>query len=298
MYNGQEPQGSAVGRSPTVIVGRKDVRVNPRKGVPQGVVTWPSGHYIVIQSDRVYSPGSPAEWGKPMANASISVADGREGRRGNGQCEKTIYVHLYVDVDQMVRSGCGQQDLDALVSAVQQGCNSYWTGIICPCKDDEEGAGCIFDVRPVWHSSDGLHGGIAPLIVTMDCGKPDPRRPFAETTPGAQMKTHSPHGVFGMPVVYAHEIGHNLIGTNEAPDGFDEFGHNKNDPQVDPPPLMGPAPNLPNSKVSPKEACAVVEQLGICIGCCKRRRRSGRIMRDQADRAGETGPVGMWPGQL
>jgi len=237
----------------------------------------PIGEGLTAPFNLGFVPGGHGT--PPPGRRSITVDD-ETWLRPYSDCAKVVNVHLCID-PAAAKAGCGdkaQEAVNKTVETMEKAVQRWWSGVFCPCDDPDNAyapGGCSRRVRIIWHSKCGdAGGGITPLTVNVRCSSRE-GQPAGLTTPDEQMDVEAPKGRGEMiEEVYAHEIGHNLLGVPPpgGPSEWDGEGHNVNDPEAGAfHPLMAPGLRTGRGRVSRKEACLLVELTGGCDKelCCK-----------------------------
>jgi hypothetical protein len=222
--------------------------------------------------------GSSNYGSAPPGRTSITVDD-ESWLLSHSDCKKIIFVHLCIDAA-AAQAACGaqaQKAIDNAVKGIENGIHRWLSSVFCPCDDATETyapGGCYRRVIPIWHRKCGkATNGITPLTVNVRCSS-KPGQPTGLTTPDRQIDVDASRTGPFMDEVYAHEIGHNLLGIPPPGGGdlWDGQGHNVNDPDADIfNPLMGAGLRNGKGRVSRKEACTLVSLTGGCDKelCCK-----------------------------
>lgn len=225
----------------------------------------------------------PGGHGSPVDGRTSVTVEDETLLRSYSDCTKIVNVHLCIDAA-YAKEACGAKAQDAInktVEGMERAVRRYWS-VFCPCEEpDTYGPlGCRRRVLIIWHKKCGdAGGGVMPVPLKVRCGSV-PGQPTGLTTPDREMDIEAPKGIAAwMDEVYAHEIGHNLLGVPPPGGGdqWDDQGHNLNDPEVPDAnkgpfhPLMAPGPRTGRGRVSQKEACLLVALTGGCDKklCCR-----------------------------
>lgn len=159
----------------------------------------------------------PGGHGSPVDGRTSVTVEDETLLRSYSDCTKIVNVHLCIDAA-YAKEACGAKAQDAInktVEGMERAVRRYWS-VFCPCEEpDTYGpGGCRRRVLIIWHKKCGdAGGGVMPVPLKVRCGSV-PGQPTGLTTPDREMDIEAPKGIAAwMDEVYAHEIGHNLLGV-------------------------------------------------------------------------------------
>lgn len=247
-----------------------------------------------------FSPKAP-DFGQPSKhNKAVTV-------KKTGKCSAVAYVHIWVHPIYASVRGCDARDVQSVVDAVDKGVNRHFQNRHCPCPPEYDGGeGLTISVQVVWHTTPDLKkigpDDVTPLRLDVRCEKWE-KGPIAYSQTGDWIWTMSPtynQNVNAWDTILAHEIGHQLITSNDA--GFDHQGHNTKDPDnTDDPkpgkksgPLQSGKPLTEDHSLSEHEACTIARKIGELSfeDCCKKRKKKAVAVADDDDAV----PLPPWRG--
>lgn len=196
--------------------------------------------------------------GSVDVNPSITIKRDR--------CSATIFIHLWINPTFAAINGCTNADVQEFLDRASRAVDKFWRDKICPCDtEDERNEYCRFSVVLVFHSTragakDENGKPVLPMQIRLDCGREGGRY---YTDPGAGfMDFRGGAGASGatlLDTLLAHELGHNVFGFGERPEGWDDEMHNPEAAS-----LMHKGPVRKEDRLSQKEICLIVKRLKLC----------------------------------
>jgi hypothetical protein len=216
----------------------------------------------------------------------------------SGDCWIMMLMHVHLQS----KNGCTKKQMANAKKKLEAAADKWNAGgVFIPCKSSKKPGGCIFIFRLVWHNASASNV----INVRVDCSKNDHKGStvsgggngkYIEVAPPDDKESDGSEGY------YAHELGHNMFGTqqpgNTPPEGWSPEGHSPGDKGImrDTEKTKGIEKG---EKPSPDEMKALYQKYGLVCddGCCKDEKSKmlihGTITRTDSTNSGYTVPGGI-----